>query len=204
MSARDDGDTISILGGGWSAAGLDFERAPGFRIGVNDAAILAPCEALVSMDRLWTENRWEDLLRAPLDEIHLRRSAVQNIEPLPAFVRVFENDHTSVDFAETRGTLNGTNSGACALNLAYQRRPRRVILFGFDMNRSPDGRAYWFPDYPWAKPGGSTTAGKYRAWAAEFEVMAAAFRAAGIEVLNASPSSAITAFRKVPAEEVLA
>ncbi len=208
MSSRIE--TISILGGGWSARTYDRARLPGEVIGVNDAAILAPCSQAVSMDRLWVENRYLDLygragFTAPAI-LHARRSALKNVRDdfLLGFIRPFENDHTSVDMTDVPGFLNGTNSGLCAINLAYQMRPRRLILFGFDMNRSPEGLAYWFPDYPWAKPGGATSAGKYQAWAAEFEIVARQLKAAGIEVVNASPGSAIKAFPKVNPEELLA
>lgn len=200
-------DVVTVVGGGWSFDPAWASRLPGFVIGVNDAAILAPAHAAVSMDRLWTEHRLPrlmDRVGAGLEKAHLRTSALQRIaRPLPTWIEPFENDHTSADLTEEPGRLNGTNSGTCALNLAFQVCRRRVLLYGFDMNRSPDGRAYWFPDYPWAKPGGSTGAGKYRAWAAELEIAARQFVAAGIEVLNASPTSAIDAFTKVHPEEYL-
>ncbi len=197
--------TISILAGGWSAAHIDKSRLPGLVIAVNDAAVHAPkVDVVVSMDRLWAENRFGWLRDNHSPKIAwLRRSACKNI-PTADWVEVFENDHNSTDFAEDRGTLNGTNSGFCALNLAYQLRPDRIILFGFDMNRSPEGLPYWFPDYPWAKPGGSTSGGKYKAWASQFEAAARAFKDAGIEVLNASPMSAIDVFGKIAPEEALA
>jgi hypothetical protein len=196
--------TVSILGGGWSAGAVDKSRLPGFVIAVNDAAVHAPkIDAAVSMDRLWAENRFGWLCdnHAP-KTAWLRRSACKNI-PTPNWVEVFENDHTSTDFAEDHGILNGTNSGFCALNLAYQLRPDRIFLFGFDMNRSPEGSPYWFPDYPWAKLGGATSGGKYKALASQFEAAARAFKNAGIEVLNASPASAIGVFEKIAPEEVL-
>jgi hypothetical protein len=63
-------------------------------------------------------------------------------------------------FTDQVGVLNGTNSGLCGFNLAYQMRPKQILLFGFDMKRGPNGEAHWFPDYPWAKPGGATTSGQ--------------------------------------------
>jgi hypothetical protein len=36
-------------------------------------------------------------------------------------------------------TLNGTNSGGVALNLAYSLKPRQLLLFGFDYRRGPKG-----------------------------------------------------------------
>lgn len=85
----------------------------------------------------------------------------------------------------------------CALNLAWQLRPQRLFLLGFDMNRDPDGRAYWYPPYPWSTPEGSTSDGKYKSWAKQFADIALAFIGAGVKVFNVSPSSAIDVFPKI-------
>jgi hypothetical protein len=200
-------DTISIVAGGWSVGKIKTHRIPGLIIGVNDATLFLnkSADIAITMDRLWAENRWYWLTFHHFPRpFYVRRSARKNLPAeLPNQVFVFENDHTSTTFAEGGGVLNGTNSGFCALNLAYQLRPKRLLLFGFDMNRSPEGKPYWFPEYKWAKPGGATTGGKYQAWAGQFEAAAEAFKQAGIEVLNASPTSAIGAFPKIDPEQVL-
>jgi hypothetical protein len=198
-------DIISILAGGWSVEQIDTSRLPGFVIAVNDSAIHGlKVDLAITMDRLWAEHRfyWLQKNHAP-KPFWVRRSATKNLPTKNGWMTIFENDHTSCQFSETSEVLNGTNSGFCALNLAYQMKPQRVVLFGFDMNRSPAGHPYWFPEYHWTKPGGATTGGKYQAWAQQFEAAAAAFRKANIDVLNASPTSAITTFPKVNPEKVL-
>lgn len=208
-------DTISVLAGGWSAAGINRANLPGVVIGVNDSMIHAPCDIGVSMDRLWTEHRWQSLKTATLveriggrdlREVWIRaRPCLMNIakDDRPDWLREFACDWTTAVFSETPGTLNGTNSGVCALNLAWQMQPRRVLMFGFDMNRNPKtGRAYWFPDYEWAKPGGGTSNGRYATWAREFGDIARAFRRRRIEVLNCSTTSAITVFPKMDPAKV--
>ena len=192
---------VSVLGGGWSARGYDVTRLPGETIGINDAGLLARTQYIVSMDRLWVENRWDELFRRGMANefsiAYLRRSALKNITVRPTFLSPFDCDHTSVDFSP-RGTsrLNGTNSGACGINLAANLKPKRILLFGFDMNRSPKGEAYFYPPYPWAKPQGATSKGRYTEWAAEFARIAEQFKARGVEVINCSLTSAITAFPK--------
>ena len=196
MSVKD----ISIIGGGWSAANADLANAPGLVIGVNDSAVQTRCDIAVSMDRLWTEYRWPQLcaglLSYELRHAWIRRAAAKNIEPDVNGLRLFECSHKSTVFSEHAGTLNGTNSGMCAFNLAYQMRPARIWLFGFDMNRSPDGQAYWYPPYPWAGKG-ATTSGKYKEWSKQFDYAAKQCVAAGIKVLNVSTSSAIDSFTKI-------
>jgi len=196
-------EVISVLAGGWSCRNVDLSRIPGFVLAVNDAAIRAPrVDAACSMDRLWTENRWP-LLHALAKPTYLRRSAVQNIADRPDWLNVFDCDHTSCTPTFALGVLNGTNSGTCALNLALQCRPRVIYLFGFDMNVSPvDGASYWYPRYAWQK-GRPKSNKTYLDWSREFHPIHSAAVEAGIEIINASPSSSIPNFRKVAPSSVL-
>lgn len=196
---------ITIVGGGWSVRDISLNHLCGQIIGVNDAAFHLPVvDIVVSMDRLWTEYRWNWLCRRAATT-WIRRSAVQNLdvtaELAAGWLHLFECDHECSDFAAVRGTLHGTHSGLCALNLAWQMQPSRVYLLGFDMCRDPKGRASWHPPYPWTAPTGATSNGKYRTWAKQFEQAARRFRTIGCDVWNVSPSSAITAFPKMTPTE---
>jgi hypothetical protein len=151
------------------------------------------------MDRLWTEHRWPRLAAlAPM--AYIRRSALKNIAARPPWLLAFENDHTATEMSEAPGVLNGTNSGLCALNLAYQLRPSRIWLFGFDMSHGPAGEPYWYPPYPWTGPRGGTTSGKYAVWARQFDPAAKACLAAGIEVFNVT-RGAVDAFTRIDPRE---
>ncbi len=195
-------DVVSILAGGWSFTGLDPAKLPGHRIGVNEAALLGNTDEIVTMDRLWTESRWQQLseLARPA---YVRMSALKRIaEPWPDWLRPFTCNHKTVNFAQEDGYLNGTNSGGCAFNRAYQLRPKKLYLFGFDMCRSPANEPYWYPKYTWA-PRGATKNMKYVEWSGQFESMAKECRKAGIEVINASMVSRIKAFPQVDPRHVL-
>lgn len=209
------GDDLVIAGGGWSARNVPLDNAACAVIAVNESAHLLPrWDHAVSMDRLWTEHRIDALQASRTHgdfprQVWLRRSAVQNLTPVQLEgVHVFECDHETDVFSDEleaggKITLNGRNSGACALNLAFHIRPARVFLVGFDMNRDAQGRAYWHPPYPWSSPAGSTSDGKYAAWAREFTHARMRFRLANIPVFNVSPSSAIPDFPKLtPAQFV--
>lgn len=193
---------ITIVGGGWSVGDIDFSKLVGHVIGVNESGLLLPrVDRIVSMDRKWTEHSWEKIKRLAVPT-SLRRSAVQNIsgEELDAcrlWLDIFECDNETNRFSDTPIRLNGTNSGACAMNLAYQLRPRRLFLLGFDMKRSAKGEAYWYPPYPWAAQKGGTSNGKYVAWSRQFEEAARSFKSVGTDVFNVSPQSAIGAFKKI-------
>ncbi len=193
-------EIISIIGGGWSLRELHPEgrsRIPGYKIGVNDSCTRLVVDEGLTMDRLWIEGRWAQLRNIRLP-VWVRDSALRNIVKRPVWLNSFSCDHETVQLSDDPGRLNGPNSGHCAINLAYQRRPRRIILWGFDMNRAADGAPYWYPAYPWSKaPQGNTSNRSYSEWATGFEVVAAQCKAAGIEIINASLVSAITSIPKV-------
>jgi len=198
-------DTISVIASGPSAAAVDLTRAGGYLIGVNDAAFHCPrpVDAIVSMDRLWTERRWDWLVKR-CGPTWLRRSAVQNVKDRWDGLSIFDCDHLSSVLSCIPGQLNGTNSGGCALNLAYQLKPRRVFLIGFDMRRDPGKPgAYWHAPHEWAHPNGGTSNGKYAEWSRQFSWAAQAFRAQSIDVWNVSPKSAIADFPKITPKQYL-
>lgn len=198
---------VSVIASGWSLTGVDLARIPGFKIGVNDSAWRAPVDLGVTMDRLFFEGRHRELCKAfgrDLPPTLYFRTGVDKAGlALPRWIS-FANDHESVEMSTQQSPprLNGLNSGICAINLAFQIRPARVILWGFDMCRSPDGRAYYHAPYPWA-PGGATKPGKYLEWAPAFGQIAQQFKAAGVELINASPNSAINTIRKVDPKGLL-
>lgn len=215
-----EGRTISVVGGGWSflEQGIDHNKLPGGVIAVNDAMLHLSCklDSIVSMDRLWTEHRWTTLDRLRVDTF-IRTSALKNIPQWGDIAYPEGHNKRSwlypfqcvripifVQPGKMPLSLNGTNSGGCALNLAFIRKPEELYLFGFDMNRSPEGRAHWYPAYEWVTQGakGATGTGSYRKWAQEFEVIAQQFREIGTRVYNVSPTSAITAFKRVSAGEI--
>jgi hypothetical protein len=173
---------ITILAGGFSASRVDLKKLPGTVIAVNDSAIYAPrIDIIISMDRLWAENRFG--LVSKFDKpIYLRRSTVRNIpaEDVSLCVTLFECDHEATALSDQPGRLDGTHSGFCAMNLAFQMRPERLYLVGFDMALGPKRQRHWFPDYPWSNGGGSS-GGKLAEWAGQFKTPAAQLANAGIQ-----------------------
>lgn len=200
-------EVISVIGGGWSMTEVDHMKIPGEKIAVNDALIHLRCriDYVLSMDRLWTENRWPhlELLHRPT---FVRPGCLKNIpKPVPYWLNVFGCDINSTYFNDDTHILNGRNSGACAINLAFVLNPRKIYLFGFDMCRSPEGNAYWYPPYPWAAQHGdkgATSVKRYQEWVSDFAHYAQQFKQAGIEVVNVSKHSKILAFPQVSPEEV--
>lgn len=93
----------------------------------------------------------------------------------------------------------GGNSGFQALNLAVQFGAKRVVLVGYDMHL--EAGIHWH-----GKHGGrlsNPTKGNARSWRARLDAVAETLARAGVEVLNASPISALQNYRKVDFEEAI-
>lgn len=206
MISIDGFDTVSVIASGWSLGDLndlERDRIPGFRLGVNDNCWRLRCDAGLSMDRLWIENRWPQILYVA-KPLWARIGTDRNItKPLPDWVYLFGCHHESWVPSSDWGHLNGTSSGMCAVNLALQLAPKRILMWGFDMCRAKDGRAYWHKPYWWAKPQGGTGAGRYDEWSRQFHTIERYAASKGIELLNCSPPSKITSIRKIDPRSVL-
>ncbi len=187
-----DTKIVNIIAGGSSVAAMNVKEIclRGYTIGVNDSAVLAPVHIGVSMDRRWSEYRLEQIRNKPF---FLRKV------PKGAYswegLWLFKCDHESNHLTDISGHLNGKNSGYCALNLAYQMKPKKVYLFGFDMQGS-----YWYPPYPWCKNKDKTRI--LPEWPVAFQEAKVVFDKAGIEVFIVGESK-IDAFPKITYEEFL-
>lgn len=88
--------------------------------------------------------------------------------------------------------VTGSHSGWQALNVAVLAGAKRIILLGFDAREpATDKDGHWFGSHPTPTP---TAA--YKAYRLAFSAGAAAVKAAGVEVINCSPNSAIDSFPK--------
>jgi hypothetical protein len=192
---------ISVVAGGWSVNEIDLGAIPGYIIGVNDSAYRLPrVDAIVSMDRLWAENRKDFIVNSKLPA-YLRDSATRLPELQDAQnVTLYKCNNKTVAFGPTPIYMNGTNSAAVALNLAYIMWPEKLYLFGFDMCRGPRDEAHWHPDYPWNPR--STKQGKLNEWGKEFVSMFEEFKRKKIEVLNVSSRSRISVWKRYSPREL--
>lgn len=95
------------------------------------------------------------------------------------------------------GVTNGRNSGFQALQLAIWLGAKRILLLGFDM-KEKDGRAHWHAEHPIPTPGNI-----YGSMIECFNGIAPELKKRGIEVINASPDSALKCFPKMTVAEAL-
>jgi len=103
-----------------------------------------------------------------------------------------------------RVSWNG-NSGAAAISIAVHTGAKRVILLGFDMKVNEEDNQHWHDIYQ----RGTTMDQKRRRkmpfhrHLRGFPQIARDAKQMGVEILNASPDSAIECFQKVTVKELL-
>jgi len=104
------------------------------------------------------------------------------------------------------GIYTGQNSGYQAINVAVLYGCRRIILVGYDMRaeevRGPGGvefRHHWFGEHPW-----KTEPGTYLYFRQEFARMAPTALINGVQIVNATPGSALDAFPMVDLARLVA
>lgn len=202
-SFQNDRQDITIVAGGWSVVGdrIDLGRLPGTIIAVNDAALHLPrVDVILSMDRKWVQNRWGWLERLHRT-VYVRDSFAGRLEPA-GWVKFFKNDHQSSEMADDENTLNGSNSGMCAVQLACHMLPGKLFLVGFDMQRGPKGEAHWYDPYPWNE--GATKPPTLSRWATEFAPIKRWCELYWINVYNCSTHSLIDCFPRMTATELSA
>lgn len=88
---------------------------------------------------------------------------------------------------------NGGNSGYQALNLAVQFGARKIILVGFDMqNRSG---VHWYGRNHWERAG-NPDSDNLKRWCTYFAAAVPDLERLGVTIINTSPISALTCFRR--------
>lgn len=184
-------DEVTILAGGYSARRYDVDSLPGYVIGVNGSALNARVDAALSMDRLFTEWAWPQLISLGVP-LYLRDAALKNIprSDWPENVICFKCDYQTSRLSDDARTpiLNGKSSGLCAVGLGYQLVSHGGILWlcGLDGSIGPHGEKHWYADYEFkSKTGGpikGTSKGKYAEWKRDLSDMIRQCKNAGIRV----------------------
>lgn len=183
-------ETVHILGGGPSIADLDITRLEHDPvIAVNNAGldVFPDADILLVMDERWL--RWNH------DRLHLNHSGVRVIRQFQVPRRLkmpwpyIEIGHDKFgEFSWSLDRLAGPCGGAMAINLAALTGASRIILHGFEMHPG-----HYHNDHQV-----ETNAHLYRdAFIPAIERMAAHLTGR-VEVINATPNSALTCF---PTEE---
>lgn len=190
--------TVFILGGGPSLADMDLAPLHSQRVlGVNQAYKLGPwVDAVYFGDCGW----YAQNLPAIRGYAGLK---ITSCGRCPEFGwrhvhRVRRTKATGIESKHRDAIAWNNNSGASAINVAHWLGAKRVVLLGFDMQLRGD-RKNWHNDYR----GEMKNPELFNRHLRGFPQIAKDAQALGLEILNATPGSAITQFPFVDLKDLV-
>jgi hypothetical protein len=204
------GETVFLLGGGPSLRGFDPSVLDGRRvIAINNSWELKPdADVLYFCDSSWWTRkkpkaealagygRNGDAVKA-----HFRGEFVVTIGDLidPRVKRLRNGGKTSLS-GDPSALKHGTNSGYQAINLAYLFGASRIVLLGYDM-RTEGNATHWHAGHG---HGAAVVEHKLaKVFLPYFPALVQPLADAGVEVINATPGSALQCWPHVPLADIL-
>lgn len=188
------GTTVFIIGGGASVNSYPLNLLEGKNIiGVNNAFSLKECEPQICWfgDQRWFE--WNEAeLKDYTGAIMTCHPQFQNRNDIITFLR---GKPHGIDTSDSCVSWN-LNSGGSAINLAWHLGAKRVVLIGFDMTVSGDGKGNYHDNHKRINPPDI-----YKGYLRIFPEIARDAANLNLEVINANPDSKLDIFPKVTAEE---
>lgn len=153
-------------------------------LAINDAYRLIPESKLFyACDYRWWEWNYEAMHSLPGIKLTIDPAAAQRWSDLYCYTGL-----DGVGLCKLPNTVHtGKNSGYQALNVAYHCGAKRIILLGYDLQKT-NQQTHWFLNHQ------GTAKAQYSKWISLFEPLAKDLLEAGIEVVNCSPRTALTVF----------
>ena len=191
------GATVYIIGGGPSLNDCDLTLIHDKRvIGVNQAFRLGSwVDVLYFGDCSFYKDNIKDIRAfAGLKISSCGRIPVQG---WPGVLRLKRKKPRGIETRPNSVSWNG-NSGASAISIAAHLGAKRIVLVGFDM-RKVEEKHHWHSHY---KDRGKTW-DPYIVHMKGWPTIAQDAKKIGIEIINATPGSAITEFPFMPLEDTL-
>lgn len=99
---------------------------------------------------------------------------------------------------EPSAIATGRNGGYQAVNIAALAGARRNVLLAYDM-QFREGRSHWFGHHEV-----KNAPSEFAQYARNFRALVEPLKTLGVEVINATPDSALDAFPRMTLEEALA
>jgi hypothetical protein len=202
------GETIYLLAGGPSLQGFDPKPLKGKTvITINDSWRVFPGAKV----HYFCDHRWWQ------DQIAINRRSLDGLRDFHEMIYkgfwVAGNyrfaDHPQVRCLMLSGQCglekdpgklcHGSNSGYQAINLAYHLGAKRVVLLGYDMKVAPNGRTHWHNEN---RPDDFGTI-LMKSMLPPFNTLVEPLKEAKVEVINATPDSALTCWPYRPLMGIL-
>lgn len=186
--------TIVCIGSGPSLTVEDVNACRGAApvIAINDVVRYAPwADCLYACDRKWWQEHPETAAFGGM------KYGLQAVRGRPDVLSLDNTGDLGVEVDPT-GLRTGKNSGYQAINLAVHFGATRIVLLGYDMQRGASGALHFFGNHHWRRE-----TPPFATFLRYFDTLVEPLRALGIEVVNASRRSALTAFPKQSLETAL-
>ncbi len=191
------GGTAFIVAGGPSLAGFDGERLRGRRvIAVNNAYGLVPHAGfLYFADRAWWG--WHRESAAAFEGAIV--TVCHDCAARERRLKLLEVTGTKgLELEKPWGVRTGNNSAYQAINLAVHLCAKRIVLLGVDMRFGAGGRKHWHPGHP-----RTMDESVFQRMISHFRTLPEGLAKAGVEVVNATPHSALEVFPRLSQREAL-
>lgn len=192
------GETCFVLGCGPSLRGFDAKvlRGRGRVIAVNDSFGLAPwADVLYACDARWWQTR-----RANVRDTWTGRRMVTLENQIDGVLRLRNSGEDGLE-TDPGALRTGKNSGYQAIGLAYHFGAARIVLLGFDMRLGRHDELHWNDRSETQTPQGF--AGTLALMLPKFETLREPLATAGVQVVNATPGSALRVWPMVRMGDVL-
>jgi hypothetical protein len=181
------GESVAILGCGPSRAAVDvalLREHCDHVIAINDSFRVAPwADILYFCDLKWWTTRGSDVQRV------FRGRIVTLENEIPGVLRLHNSGATGLD-PDPTCLRHGSNSGYQTIHLAYHLGAMLITLVGYDM-RIVDGRMH-AEHRPERQSTREFAALLHHAMLPKFDTIAQPLADAGVQVINATPGSALT------------
>jgi hypothetical protein len=192
------GETVVVVATGPSLTVDDvaYCRWKAKVIVINNAHELAPwADALYGCDaKWWRWHRGVPSFTGP--KWSMDHSAWHGLKVQYPDVQLLRNTGSNGLERDPTGLRNGRNSGSQAINLAYHYGAKRIVMIGYDM-QARGGKTHWFGDHP------NKQKSPYDQFRRAFETLVKPLAKSGIEIVNCSRNSVLTAFPKAELRDVL-
>lgn len=123
---------------------------------------------------------------------YLNRTVLRDVKYIPT-----DKEKTYGLSSKPDAIVGGSNSGVAAIDLAVHLGVKRIMLLGFDMKLDENKTSHWHGSH-WHgnKP-------PFSRHLRSFTFVASDAKSRGVEIINASPDSAIKEFPKIDVKELL-
>lgn len=195
-----DGFEVAILASGESLTEEQCEQVRGWRASASKRRVIAintTFRRALWADLLYAcDFRWWDTYHDEARENFTGELWTQDPPAAQKFADLHLIRSEKQRGLSTRpGIINqGNNSGYQAINLAFLAGATRMFLLGYDCKGG-----HWHGDHP----AGLNSRLPFKVWLQEFQYLARHLDIEKVEVLNCSPGTALTTFKKTTLEEAL-